>query len=136
MHNKIKIYTLLHEQSISFAISAIGRLTNIPSVVFATSGPGATNLITGIGDCHFDSVPAIFITGRVNTHELKGKLKERVRGSGLFRSMMLARSKTNKKINSSSFNPSSFLESGVKGGRVIAGNIGITGTETTLARAF
>jgi len=38
----------------------------------ATSGPGATNLLTGIGSCYFDSTPAIFITGQVNRHELKG----------------------------------------------------------------
>jgi acetolactate synthase-1/2/3 large subunit len=38
----------------------------------ATSGPGATNLLTGIGSCFFDSSPAIFITGQVNRHEQKG----------------------------------------------------------------
>lgn len=38
----------------------------------ATSGPGATNLLTGIGNCFFDSVPAIFITGQVNINEQKG----------------------------------------------------------------
>lgn len=70
--NKVKIYSLLHEQSIAFAVSAIGRLSNLPAIAFATSGPGATNLLTGIGDCYFDSVPALFITGQVNTHELKG----------------------------------------------------------------
>lgn len=37
----------------------------------ATSGPGATNLITGIGSCFFDSIPALFITGQVNTYEFK-----------------------------------------------------------------
>lgn len=70
--DRVKIYSLLHEQSISFAVSAVGRLSNYPSIAFATSGPGATNLLTGIGDCYFDSVPALFITGQVNTHELKG----------------------------------------------------------------
>ena len=69
---RVKIYSLLHEQSIAFAVSAVGRLSNLPSIAFATSGPGATNLLTGIGDCYFDSVPALFITGQVNTHELKG----------------------------------------------------------------
>ena len=67
----IHIHSLLHEQSCAFAISAIGRISNKPSVALATSGPGATNLITGIGDCYFDSVPAIFITGQVNTFETK-----------------------------------------------------------------
>ena len=67
------VNTLLHEQSCAFAISAIGRITNRPSFAFATSGPGATNLITGIGDCYFDSIPAVFITGQVNSYELKGE---------------------------------------------------------------
>ncbi len=71
IRDNVKIYSLLHEQSIAFAVSAVGRLSNLPSIAFATSGPGATNLLTGIGDCYFDSVPAIFITGQVNTHELK-----------------------------------------------------------------
>jgi acetolactate synthase-1/2/3 large subunit len=70
--DQVKIYSLLHEQSIAFAVSAVGRLAHLPSIAFATSGPGATNLLTGIGDCYFDSVPALFITGQVNTHELKG----------------------------------------------------------------
>ena len=39
----------------------------------ATSGPGATNLLTGIASCYFDSVPAIFITGQVNTNEMNSK---------------------------------------------------------------
>ena len=67
----INVHSLLHEQSCAFAISAIGRISKKPSVALATSGPGATNLITGIGDCYFDSVPAIFITGQVNTFEIK-----------------------------------------------------------------
>jgi acetolactate synthase-1/2/3 large subunit len=70
--NKTKIYSLLHEQSIAFAVSAMGRLSHKPTIAFATSGPGATNLLTGIGDCYFDSVPALFITGQVNLFELKG----------------------------------------------------------------
>jgi acetolactate synthase-1/2/3 large subunit len=69
---KIKVHTLFHEQSCAFAVSAYGRIHKTPSIAFATSGPGATNLLTGIGDCYFDSVPAIFITGQVNTFELKG----------------------------------------------------------------
>ena len=71
----IKVHSLFHEQSCAFAVSAYGRIHKKPSVALATSGPGATNLITGIGDCYFDSVPAIFITGQVNTHELKGERK-------------------------------------------------------------
>jgi len=55
-----------HEQAAAFAADAFGRLTGKPGIALATSGPGATNLLTGIGSCYFDSSPAIFITGQVN----------------------------------------------------------------------
>lgn len=67
-----KIISMHHEQAASFAADAYARITNKPGVAMATSGPGATNLITGIGSCYFDSVPAIFITGQVNLNEQKG----------------------------------------------------------------
>ena len=69
----IRIVSMRHEQAVSFAVDAFGRIRNRPGVALATSGPGATNLITGIGNCFFDSVPAIFITGQVNLHEQKGE---------------------------------------------------------------
>jgi acetolactate synthase-1/2/3 large subunit len=50
------------------------------AVAMGTSGPGATNMITGIGSCWFDSVPCLFITGQVNTRELKGDLAIRQQG--------------------------------------------------------
>jgi acetolactate synthase I/II/III large subunit len=70
---QINIVTMHHEQSASFAADAYGRVTGIPGVAMATSGPGATNLLTGIGSCYFDSSPAVFITGQVNRHEQKGE---------------------------------------------------------------
>jgi len=69
----INIITMHHEQAAAFAADAYGRITGIPGVALATSGPGATNLITGIGSCYFDSTPAVFITGQVNRHEQKGE---------------------------------------------------------------
>lgn len=66
------IISVHHEQAAAFAADAYGRCTGRPGVAFATSGPGATNLLTGIGSCYFDSSPALFITGQVNTHEQKG----------------------------------------------------------------
>lgn len=69
--NQIQIVTMHHEQSAAFAADAFGRIKGVPGVALATSGPGATNLLTGIGSCYFDSVPAIFITGQVNQQELK-----------------------------------------------------------------
>jgi len=71
-HTKINIISMHHEQSASFAAEAYGRVTGVPGVAMATSGPGATNLLTGIGSCFFDSSPAVFITGQVNRHEQKG----------------------------------------------------------------
>jgi acetolactate synthase I/II/III large subunit len=71
-HTDIKIVTVHHEQAAAFAADACGRVTGIPGVAMATSGPGATNLLTGIGSCYFDSSPAVFITGQVNRHEQKG----------------------------------------------------------------
>ncbi|HXI14001.1 MAG TPA: thiamine pyrophosphate-binding protein [Thermoanaerobaculia bacterium] len=69
---KIRIVSVHHEQAAAFAAEGYGRITGIPGVAMATSGPGATNLLTGIGSCHFDSSPAVFITGQVNRHEQKG----------------------------------------------------------------
>ena len=70
---KIKLVSVHHEQAAGFAADAVGRVTGIPGVAMATSGPGATNLLTGIASCYFDSSPAVFITGQVNTHEQKGQ---------------------------------------------------------------
>lgn len=67
-----KIVSMHHEQAAAMAADAYGRITNKPGIALATSGPGATNLLTGIGNCYFDSVPAIFITGQVNLNEQKG----------------------------------------------------------------
>jgi len=69
---RIRIVSMHHEQAAAFAADAWGRMTGIPGVAMATSGPGATNLLTGIGSCYFDSSPAVFITGQVNRHELRG----------------------------------------------------------------
>jgi acetolactate synthase-1/2/3 large subunit len=68
----INIITMHHEQAAAFAAEGYARVTGLPGIALATSGPGATNLLTGIGSCYFDSTPAIFITGQVNRHELKG----------------------------------------------------------------
>jgi acetolactate synthase I/II/III large subunit len=68
----IRVVSVHHEQAAAFAADAVGRLTGVPGVAMATSGPGAINLLTGIGSCYFDSSPAVFITGQVNRHEQKG----------------------------------------------------------------
>jgi acetolactate synthase-1/2/3 large subunit len=74
------IVSMHHEQSAAFAADAFARISGVPGIALATSGPGATNLLTGIGSCYFDSVPAVFITGQVNQHEQKGDLPIRQLG--------------------------------------------------------
>jgi acetolactate synthase-1/2/3 large subunit len=54
-----------HEQAAALAADAYGRVTGRPGVCIATSGPGATNLVTGIANAYLDSVPMIAITGQV-----------------------------------------------------------------------
>nr|YP_009297635.1 acetohydroxyacid synthase large subunit [Hildenbrandia rivularis]AOM67179.1 acetohydroxyacid synthase large subunit [Hildenbrandia rivularis] len=54
-----------HEQGAAHAADAYARATGQVGVCFATSGPGATNLVSGIATAHMDSIPIVFITGQV-----------------------------------------------------------------------
>ena len=54
-----------HEQNAAHAADGFARVTGKPGVVIATSGPGATNLVTGIANAYLDSVPLVAITGNV-----------------------------------------------------------------------
>ena len=56
-----------HEQGAAHAAQGYARVTGKVGVAVATSGPGATNLITGIADAHIDSTPVVFITGQVGS---------------------------------------------------------------------
>ncbi|MET0116666.1 MAG: acetolactate synthase 2 catalytic subunit [Sedimenticola sp.] len=56
-----------HEQGAAFAANGYARATGRTGVCLATSGPGATNLITGIADAYMDSIPMVAITGQVPT---------------------------------------------------------------------
>lgn len=64
-----KIRTILprHEQGGGFAAQGYARTTGKPGVCMATSGPGATNLVTAIADAKMDSIPLIALTGQVGT---------------------------------------------------------------------
>ena len=59
-----------HEQGAIHAAQGFARVTGEPGIVFATSGPGATNLVTGIADAQIDSTPLVCITGQVASHLL------------------------------------------------------------------
>ena len=67
----ITCITTHHEQAAAFAAESYSRVSQNIGVSMATSGPGATNLITGIGSAFFDSIPCMYITGQVNTYEYK-----------------------------------------------------------------
>lgn len=70
-YENMEMVNCIHEQGAGFASEGYSRVTGKSGVAMATSGPGATNLITPIGSCFFDSVPTLFITGQVNTYEYK-----------------------------------------------------------------
>ena len=63
--DKIRHVLVRHEQGGAHAAEGYARMSGKPGVCFATSGPGATNLVTGIADAMLDSVPVVFITGQV-----------------------------------------------------------------------
>jgi acetolactate synthase-1/2/3 large subunit len=59
--------TMAHEQGAAHAADAYGQVTGDPGVCMATSGPGATNLVTGLADANMDSDPVVALTGQVPT---------------------------------------------------------------------
>lgn len=68
-NDRASLYCFQHEQSASMAVDAYYRVAGRMACVAVTSGPGAQNVLNGLCGCYFDSVPAIFITGQVNTRE-------------------------------------------------------------------
>ncbi|MCK5884349.1 MAG: thiamine pyrophosphate-binding protein [Bacteriovoracaceae bacterium] len=70
-NQNIEMVNTVHEQGAGFAAEAYARVTGKTGIMTATSGPGATNLVTSIGSCFFDSVPVLAIPGQVNTYEYK-----------------------------------------------------------------
>lgn len=65
--NPIRHILTRHEQGAIHAAEGYARVSNKPGVVIATSGPGATNLVTGIADAMIDSIPLVVFTGQVAT---------------------------------------------------------------------
>jgi acetolactate synthase-1/2/3 large subunit len=63
--DKLKHILTRHEQGAAHAAQAYAMVSGKPGICFATSGPGATNLITGIANAYLDSVPVVFITAQV-----------------------------------------------------------------------
>lgn len=69
--SKIRAHLCYHEQGAALAACGYAQASGKMGVAYATSGPGATNLITGIANAFFDSIPCLFITGQVNTSDIK-----------------------------------------------------------------
>lgn len=65
---KVKHVLVRHEQGAAHAAEGYARSTGKPGVVLVTSGPGATNAVTGLTDALMDSIPLVCITGQVPTH--------------------------------------------------------------------
>lgn len=69
--DEIRSHLTYHEQGAAFAACGYAQAVHGLGVAFATSGPGATNLVTGICNAYYESVPVLFLTGQVNTFESK-----------------------------------------------------------------
>lgn len=79
-NGNVKFVQTYHEQSAAIAAEGYAIGTNNIGVAIATSGPGATNMMTGIADAYFDSIPVLYITGQVNTYEYKNDKPIRQQG--------------------------------------------------------
>jgi acetolactate synthase I/II/III large subunit len=66
--DKFRHVLVRHEQGAVHAADGYARATGKPGVVLATSGPGATNCVTGIATAYMDSIPLVVFTGQVSTH--------------------------------------------------------------------
>ncbi len=78
----LEIVCMQNEQAASMAADAVWRVSKRIGVTMATSGPGATNLITGIACSYFNSIPTLHITGQVNQRESSAFHGAAVRQSG------------------------------------------------------
>jgi acetolactate synthase I/II/III large subunit len=67
LDSKIKHVLVRHEQGATHMAEGYARVSGRPGVVIVTSGPGATNTVTGIADAYMDSTPIVVITGQVST---------------------------------------------------------------------
>ncbi|MCH6564673.1 MAG: acetolactate synthase 3 large subunit [Proteobacteria bacterium] len=83
--NDIKHILVRHEQGAAHAADGYARATGKPGVCLVTSGPGATNAITGIATAFMDSVPLVVITGQVPSHAIGSDAFQEVDAVGISR---------------------------------------------------
>ena len=67
-YTQLRLILVRHEQGAAHAADGYARVTGRPGGAWATAGPGATNLVTGIATAQMDSVPMVIITGQVCIH--------------------------------------------------------------------
>ncbi len=79
-YKEIKTHTNYNEQGSAFAACGYAQASGKLGVAYSTSGPGATNLVTGIANAYYDSIPTLFLTGQVDTYASKGEYPVRQRG--------------------------------------------------------
>ena len=70
-NDKIRYVATMHEQGGGFAAEGYSKVNNGLGVAMATSGPGGMNFVTPIGNCFYDSVPCLFITGQINSNYVR-----------------------------------------------------------------
>jgi acetolactate synthase-1/2/3 large subunit len=70
-NKNIRYIAVMHEQAGGFAAEAYSKINQKFGVAIATSGPGGMNFVTPIGNCYYDSVPALFLTGQINSQFLR-----------------------------------------------------------------
>ncbi|MGG0657540.1 acetolactate synthase large subunit [Rummeliibacillus pycnus] len=83
--SKIEFIIVHHEQAAAFMADVYGRLTGKPGVCLATLGPGATNLLTGIGDAYLDYSPVVAITGQAGLERIHKQSHQYIDIIGMFK---------------------------------------------------
>tara|TARA_E500000331_G_C17246865_1_gene709430 strand:+ start:177 stop:2006 length:1830 start_codon:yes stop_codon:yes gene_type:complete len=70
-NDKIRYVATMHEQGGGFAAEGHAKISGKIGVAMATSGPGGMNFVTSIGNCFYDSIPCLFITGQINSQFMR-----------------------------------------------------------------
>jgi acetolactate synthase-1/2/3 large subunit len=83
--DEVKHILTRHEQGAAHAADGYARATGKPGVVLVTSGPGATNIVTGIATAHMDSIPMVIFTGQVATNMIGNDTFQEVDSVGITR---------------------------------------------------
>jgi len=70
-NDKIQYVATMHEQGAGFAAEGYAKISKNIGVAIATSGPGGMNFVTSMGNCFYDSVPCLFMTGQIKTRYMR-----------------------------------------------------------------